>query len=105
MRFTRGRRPRLQAERAALAHERWDGSRGRPTVGRINDFVAELLSASSIRTQISRAFEGSGYRIGSASVEKVLIRALPGSETGGANVSVVRVPFDALVWFRLERDR
>jgi hypothetical protein len=46
---------------------------------------------------------GAGYRVRSATVEKVLVRDLPEVAGEGDPARRGKVPFDAMTWFRLER--
>lgn len=97
--------PWLASHLASTAYEdrRWDRRRGRPIDVGINEYVATLLSSAEVTSPLEAAMEGAGYRIRSATVEKVLVgglRDVPGYE---GPPSAGKVPFDAQVWFRLEK--
>jgi hypothetical protein len=89
---------------AAYRDTQWDKKRGKPIALDINKYVANILSRKEITVQIEEAFAGSGYRVISTTVEKVLIgdfRSVPlyqGEMTSG------KVSYDAQVWFRLEKN-
>lgn len=89
---------------AAYKDDGWDSRRGKPVAMDINRYVAHVLSRKELLADIETAFATGGYRIISVSVEKVLVlgfREVPlyqGDRTPGL------VPFDAMVWFRLEKD-
>jgi hypothetical protein len=68
---------------------RWDRKKGRPVKGDPNGYVASILSAPEVTAPFDAALQGAGYRVASASVEKVLVRG--------------KVPVDAQTWFRLAR--
>lgn len=81
----------------------WDKRRGKPASVDINRYVAELLSRMEITEQIQEVFTALGYRVVDATVEKVLVGGsddVPGY-TGRASPG--KLPYDAMVWFRLQR--
>ncbi len=94
-----------QALAIAACHDRrWNPRRGRPRRLDINAYVAKTLSGKDMTAPFDQALAKTGYTVKSASVEKVLVgrsrdvplyrdRAFPGL-----------VPYDAQVWFRLERN-
>jgi len=87
----------------AYADAGWDRRKGKPVAMDINKYVSRLLSAKEIREQIDAALAGSGYRVVSTTVEKVLVggfREVPRYE---GKMAPGKVPYDAQVWFRLER--
>jgi hypothetical protein len=81
----------------------WDTAAGKPRRIHVNRYVADVLSSREIINEIEAPLREQGYRIAGVSVEKVLIG-------GFENVPCERprrkgkIPFDAQVWFRLERD-
>jgi hypothetical protein len=68
---------------------RWDRKKGRPVKGDPNAYVASVLSAPEVTAPFDAAMRGAGYRVASATVEKVLVRD--------------KVPWDAQTWIRLAR--
>lgn len=90
----------------AARHDRgWDWKRGRPRSGDINRYVAALLSRRELLARLAPAFSDSGYEIAGVSVEKVLVgtfRDVPDYAVA-TQVQAGRVPFDAMLWFRLAR--
>jgi hypothetical protein len=97
--------PWLSQYLATIAYRdpRWDKKRGKPTVLDINKYVSNILFRKEITVQIEEAFAGSGYRVISTTVEKVLIgdfRSVPLYE---GEILPGKMPYDAQVWFRLEK--
>jgi hypothetical protein len=73
----------------------WSSKKGKPVRGDINAYVDALLSRSEVTSQLAPALTEAAYVVTGVSVEKVLVKhveALPG-----------RVPYDAQVWFRIEK--
>jgi hypothetical protein len=89
--------------RAALSDTGWDAGKRPPDAGKLNKYVSNLLSSGDLTSQLEAPFLAAGYRITGATVEKVLVgkvRDLPfyeGDPFSGA------VPYDAMVWFKLEK--
>ena len=98
--------PWLSQYLAATAHRdrRWDSKKGKPVSMDINKYVSQLLFRKELMAQIEPVFEKGGYRVVGVTAEKVLVggfREVPfyqGERHPG------RVPYDAQVWFRLERN-
>jgi hypothetical protein len=81
----------------------WDKRRGKPTSLDINRYVADLLSRAEITGQIQEAFATTGYRVVGATVEKVLVGGFHDVPGYAGKSSSGKIPYDAMVWFRLER--
>ena len=88
---------------AAAEDGRWDRRRGKPVSMGINAYVAMLLSSREVTTQLEAPIQGSGYRVTSAIVEKVLVGDMRDVGPREGRASSGKVPFDAMVWFRLEK--
>jgi hypothetical protein len=88
---------------AAAEDSRWDKRRGKPVSMGLNAYVAMLLSSREVTTPLEAPIQGSGYRITSAIVEKVLVSEPRDAGPRDGGKSPGRVPFDAMVWFRLEK--
>jgi hypothetical protein len=89
----------------AASHDRgWDAARGRPRAMDINRYVAQLLSRKELLAQLEPAFRKGGYRIVGVSVEKVLVGGLREVPLYHGEIAPGLVPFDAMVWFRLEEE-
>jgi hypothetical protein len=54
-------------------------------------------------TQIAEAFGDSGYRIVSASVEKVLVGGFRDVPLHEGEAPSGKVPYDAMLWYKLEK--
>jgi hypothetical protein len=81
----------------------WNKRKGKPASVGINRYVADLLSRAEITEQIQEAFAGTEYRVVGATVEKVLVGGLDDVPGYAGKASSGKVPYDAMVWFRLER--
>lgn len=96
---------------AAVQSSEWDARRGWGDSGYANGFVRDLLNArgAELYGPLRSQFAAWHIRIEVASIEKVLMAVpadLPYGErllAAGADPAA-RVPFDAVVWFRLMRD-
>ena len=92
---------RVHLAKAARAAAGWDSVTGSPRSGRVNAFVAALLSEPAFLERLDRPFRESAYTVASVSVEKVLVgragQVLPGGEDEEA-----RLPHDAQLWLVLE---
>lgn len=80
----------------------WSTGKGRPVKLDINKYVARVLLDSQVTVDVEKAL-GRGYAVISVSVEKVLVggfRLVPGYQ---GRLRSGKIPFDAQVWFRLER--
>jgi hypothetical protein len=88
----------------AYRDTRWDKKRGKPLALDINKYVSNILSRKEITAQIEDAFAASGYRVISTTVEKVLIGDFRSVPLYQGEVPPGKVPYDAQVWFRLEKN-
>lgn len=96
--------PGLSADlvRAARESQGWDTRSGRPRTGDPNGFVAGILAhTAALRDLVP------GYTIAHVSVEKVLVPTRAGirARTAIEPVPGERLPYDAMLWVRLERRR
>jgi len=80
---------------AASRDPGWNSKNGRPVGGDINGYVDGLLLRTELTGQMTPVLEEAGYVITAVTVEKVLVGSV-GDLSG-------RLPFDAQVWFRVER--
>lgn len=81
----------------------WDVATGKPATGHINRYAADVLSSPEVLREIEAPLREHGYRISGVSVEKVLVGGfddVPLLERPKING---KIPFDAQVWFRLEK--
>jgi hypothetical protein len=87
---------------AARGSQGWDMRAGRPRAGDPDRFVAGLLANSAALRDLFPS-----YTITSVSVEKVLVptRAMIRARTAGDHVPDERLPYDAMLWVRLESKR
>lgn len=96
--------PQLSRElaQAARGSQGWDMRAGRPRAGDPNRFVALLLARSRTLRDLFPS-----YTITSVSVEKVLVptRSMIRARATGDQVPDERLPYDAMLWVRLERKR
>jgi len=82
----------------------WDSKKGRPAAMDINQYVSRLLFRQELTAQIETAFEKGGYRVVGVSVEKVLVGGFREVPFYQGEMHPGRVPYDAQVWFRLEKN-
>jgi len=91
----------IDIARSAAQDKNWDGQAGRPRSGNMNTYVARLLMEKPIIGALSPLADelaAYGYRLVSASVEKVIVEDmwLAGLPSG-------RYPVDALVHLDIEK--
>lgn len=87
----------------AYSDPRWDRKRGKPVSMGLNKYVSAVLSGREVLSQLEEAFGNSGYSVRAVSVEKVLVGRLGDVPLYRGKELPGKVPFDAMVWFRLER--
>ncbi len=97
--------PWLSRYLAETAHKdtRWDAAKGKPVGVDINKYVAGILSRRDVTAETEAALGESGYRVASVSVEKVLVGGFRSVPLYQGALPPGKVPYDAQVWFRLER--
>jgi hypothetical protein len=88
---------------AAYADKGWDRVKGIPVSMGVNKYVAALLFRQEATAEVRKAIEGSGYRITSVTVEKVLVGSFRDVPQYKGRILPGKVPFDAMVWYRLEK--
>jgi hypothetical protein len=89
---------------AAFRDKGWDAKRGKPVGMDINHYVAQILSNREVLTQIEQACARGGYKIVRISVEKVLVGGLREVPLYQGALEPGLVPYDAIVWLRLEKN-
>jgi hypothetical protein len=82
----------------------WDSKKGKPVAIDINKYVSQLLFRKELIAQIETVLEKSGYRIVGVTVEKVLVGGFREIPFYQGETHPGRVPYDAQVWFRLEKN-
>lgn len=90
--------------RRAAQDPHWDAAAGKPRSVHVNRYVADVLSSPDIVREIEAPLRKPGYRITGASVEKVLVGGFENVPQLAEPRPRGKIPFDAQVWFRLERD-
>jgi hypothetical protein len=95
--------PWLSQALATLAYRdpAWNRKKGRPRGLDINRYVADLLSRKEITAEMDAALAVGGYRVDSVTVEKVLVGGFADVPLYTGDAGAGKVPFDAMVWFRL----
>jgi len=88
----------------AYRDQGWDSKKGKPVAMNINKYVSQLLFRKEWMAQIETAFEKGGYRVVGVAVEKVLVGSFREVPFYQGEMHPGRVPYDAQVWFRLERN-
>lgn len=96
--------PFLSQELAVAAYHdnRWDRKKGKTKSIGINNFVSDLLFREVI-PHFEETFSEVGYKISRVNVEKVLVGNFDQVPLYDGVLSSGLVPFDAMVWFRLEK--
>jgi len=82
----------------------WDSKKGKPVAMDINKYVSQLLFRKELMAQIETVFEKGGYRIVAVAVEKVLVGGFRDVSFYQGEMHPGQVPYDAQVWFRLEKN-
>jgi len=82
----------------------WDSKKGKPVAMDTNKYVSQLLFRKELMAQIETVFEKAGYRVVGVTVEKVLVGGFREVPFYQGEMYPGRVPYDAQVWFRLERN-
>jgi len=90
--------------RRAAQDPQWNAAAGKPRSGHVNRYVADVLHSPDIVREIEAPLRKPGYRITGASVEKVLVGGFENVPQPQGPRPKGKIPFDAQVWFRLERD-
>jgi hypothetical protein len=99
--------PWLSQQLAAAAlsdRQGWDSKRGKPVATGINSYVAKVLFTKSLPAPIETVFTENGYRVVGVEVEKVLVGGFREVPFYDGDMAPGRVPYDAMVWFRLEKN-
>ncbi|PKN30791.1 MAG: hypothetical protein CVU64_01830 [Deltaproteobacteria bacterium HGW-Deltaproteobacteria-21] len=81
----------------------WNREKGKPAAMDVNKYVATILARREVTAQIEETFGDSGYRIVGVSVEKVLVGGFGDVPLYEGEMLSGKVPYDAMVWFRLEK--
>jgi len=81
----------------------WNAAAGKPVIGHINRYVADVLSTQEIVRDIEAPLREHGYRVTGVSVEKVLVGGFENVPQLEAPRRRGKIPFDAQVWFRLDK--
>ncbi len=88
----------------AFRDKAWDAKKGKPVAMDINRYVAQLLSRRELLAQLEEVVAKGGYRIIGVSVEKVLVAGFREVPLYQGAMEPGLFPYDAIVWFRLEKD-
>jgi hypothetical protein len=81
----------------------WDAAAGKPVKVHINRYVADVLSSPEVVLEMEAPLREGRYRIAGVSVEKVLVGGFENVPQLDGPRRKGKIPFDAQVWFRLER--
>jgi len=82
----------------------WDSKKGKPVAMDINKYASQLLLRKELMTPIETVLGKSGYRVVGVTVEKVLVGGFREVPFYPGEMHPGRVPYDAQVWFRLEKN-
>ncbi len=89
---------------AAYHDAEWNPKKGKPAAMEINKYVSQLLFRNELTAQIDAVLEKNGYRVAGVTVEKVLVGGFRDVPLYQGEMHPGRVPYDAQVWFRLEKN-
>lgn len=89
---------------AARTDGGWDSRKGKPVAMDINKYVSSLLFRKELLAPITAVLAKNGYSVTGVSVEKVLVGSFHDVPLYQGKMFRGRVPFDAQVWLRLEKD-
>ncbi len=89
--------------RRAARDPGWDAAAGKPVKVHINRYVADVLSSPEVVLEMEAPLREDRYRITGVSVEKVLVGGFENVPQLEGPRRKGKIPFDAQVWFRLER--
>lgn len=81
----------------------WDSRQGKARAQDLNRYVSKILSRGDILAEIEGVTAPGGYRIVGVSVEKVLVGGFREVPLYQEEMATGRFPYDAQVWFRLEK--
>jgi hypothetical protein len=87
----------------ARKDRKWNAKRGKPVALNINKYVSGVLSQKEVLAQIETIVAKRGYQVTGVSVEKVLVGSLREVPQYSGEIAAGLFPYDAQVWFRLER--
>ena len=98
--------PWLSQYLATTAHRDpgWDSKKGKPARMDINKYVSRLLSDKDLMAGIEEPLARGGYRVVGVTVEKVLVGSFRDVPLYRGTMHPGKVPYDAQVWFRLEKE-
>jgi hypothetical protein len=82
----------------------WDSKKGKPAAVDINQYASQLLFRNELTVQLDTVLQKSGYRVTGVTVEKVLVGGFREVPFYQGEMYPGRVPYDAQVWFRLQRN-
>jgi hypothetical protein len=83
---------------------RWDRKKGKPVSMDLYKYVKAILSSREVLSPFEEAFGDSGYTVSGVTIEKVLVGRLSDVPLYQGKVLPGKVPFDAMVWFRLVKE-
>lgn len=88
----------------AATDPRWHRKRARPVSLELHAYVQRVLIRPEILAPLNEVLQSGGYRVGAVTVEKVGVARRDEVPGYTGPVFSGRVPYDAMVWLRLERD-
>jgi len=97
--------PWLCEHLAASAYKdpQWNKINGKPVSMDLYRYVSSVLMNKEVTAQFEETFGDSGYRIKAVTIEKVLVGGFRDVPLYRGKIIPGKVPFDAVVWFRLEK--
>jgi len=81
----------------------WNSKKGKPVAMGINTYVSQLLFKKELMGRMETVFEENGYKVVGVTVEKVLVGDFREVPFYQGEMYPGQVPYDAQIWFRLEK--
>ena len=88
---------------SAYKDVRWDKKKGKPVSVDLYKYISAILSTREVISQFEDAFGDSGYTIRAITLEKVCVGRFSDVPLYQGKMRPGKIPFDALVWFRLKK--
>jgi len=89
---------------AASRDAGWNSKRGKPVAAGINTYVSQVLFKRELLADIETILAKAGYRVVGVTVEKVLVGRFSEVPLYEGDMVSGRVPYDAQVWLRIEKN-
>ena len=89
---------------AAFRDPAWDSRKGRPAAMDTYKYVSMMLFKKEATAAIEEPLAKAGYKVEGVTVEKVLVGTFRDVPRYQGEMHAGKVPFDAIVWYRLKKE-